>query len=197
MWVGLGLCPRGSLEGRGPWRWLSGWSDGCASLSSAQKCLLLKEGWGSRILHILFPLYLTLTWLTLTLFQFWPSSHNQNGEKVKVSVASLCPTLCSPPGSSVQNGTNKQNGEESALQSNKAKLYCINSRLSTLEECVCSEIGTWGADTLKQPGTAILVEDAIFCKVCFLKWRIPLNYFFLFLGLRSKLYFLPRACSVY
>ena len=71
VWVGLGLCPHGSLEGSGPWRWLSGWSDGRLSLSSAQKCLLLKDGWGSKILHILFPLYLTLTWLTLTLFHFY------------------------------------------------------------------------------------------------------------------------------
>ena len=71
VWVGLGFCPHGSLEGSGPWRWLSGWSDGHASFSSPQKCLLLKDGWGSKILHILFPLYLTLTWLTLTLFQFY------------------------------------------------------------------------------------------------------------------------------
>ena len=49
----------------------------------------------------------------------------------------------SPPGSSLQNGTNKQKGEESASQSNKAKLYCVNSRLSKLKECVCPEIGTW------------------------------------------------------
>jgi len=71
VWVGLGLCPHGGLEGSGPWRWLSGWSDSHASFSSPQKCLLLKDGWGSKILHILFPLYLTLTWLTLTLFQFY------------------------------------------------------------------------------------------------------------------------------
>ena len=103
----------------------------------------------------------------------------------------------SPPGSSVQNGTNKQKGEESALQSHKAKLYCANSRLSTLKECVCPEIATWGADILKQPGTAVLVEYAIFCKVCFLKWQITLNYFFIFLGLWSKLYFLPQAYSAY
>ena len=49
----------------------------------------------------------------------------------------------SPPGSSLQNGTNKQKGEESASQSNKAKLYCVNSRLSKLKECVCPEVGTW------------------------------------------------------
>lgn len=43
-----------------------------------------------------------------------------------------------------QNNTNKQKGEQSALQSNKAKLYCISSHLSMLKECIRPEIGTVG-----------------------------------------------------
>lgn len=47
------------------------------------------------------------------------------------------------PSSHHQSNTNKQKGgKKNALQSNKAKLYCLNSHLSILKECIRPEIGT-------------------------------------------------------
>lgn len=179
-------------------RWLSGWSDGRGISFICPEVLAAERGWGSKSLHILFPLYLTLTWLTLTLFHFCPLLIIRMGKKWKYQSLQVCPTLCSPPGSSVQNGTNKQNREESVCSQTKLSFIASALAYPRWRKCVCSEIGTWGADTWNNPDSSLgKRKHAIFCKVCFLRWADTSQLFFLFLGLQSNCIFSQWACSVY
>lgn len=115
-----GTLPRGPLLEKQWPRRLSGCGHGCLSLSSTQMWSWPKNSRGSNSLDIPFPLYLTLAWVILHSFCFYGPILLSRGTLI----------------------TRKEKKKKNGSQSNKAKLYCLNSHLSILKECTRPEIGT-------------------------------------------------------